>query len=128
MISTANKSEIAVLNVELEANKKGYSVSLPKNQAARYDLIIDDGIKLYKVQVKYLNRAAGKNCVELKLEDKRYKNRKCYTSFEIDLMLVYIERIDKILAFGPKLFENKKTIRVNLVNPAAPTYYQKFLW
>ena len=58
-MNSANKSEIAVLKLELRANQKGYFVSLPKNQSSRYDLIIDDGKKLYRTQVKYLNRSTS---------------------------------------------------------------------
>lgn len=128
MLDSSNKSEIAVLKVELAANLKGYHVCLPKNQASRYDLVIDDGYKLWRCQVKFLNRRAGKNCLELKIEDKRYKNKKCYTDKEIDILLVYIPKLEQILCFHPKDFHNKRTIRVNLNNPKAPSFYKKFLW
>lgn len=32
--------------------KKGYYVSIPYGDNARYDLIVDDGIKLHRIQVK----------------------------------------------------------------------------
>lgn len=35
-----------------EFMKAGYKVSLPYQQASSYDLIVDDGLCLYKVQVK----------------------------------------------------------------------------
>lgn len=128
-LKTSNKSEIAVLKIELEANIKGYSVSLPKDHSSRYDLILDDGKRLYRVQSKYLNRLSGrkKNCLELLIEDKS-RHRKCYTNKEIDLLLIYIAKLDCVLGLYPTEFHNKKTLWFNLNNPKAPTYYKKFIW
>lgn len=125
MLKSSNKSEIAVLKVELQANNKGYHVSLPKNQASRYDLIIDDGEKLYRTQIKYVNRFkhGKKTCIELLIDKDNL-----YTNTQIDLLLIYCPAVDSVLCFPPELFHNKKTIWINLVNPDAPTFYKKFLW
>lgn len=121
------RGEIAQLQVELECSRRNLIVSRP-NLQVRYDLLIDDGEKISKVQIKYLNRKAGANCLELKIEDKRYKNKKVYTSDQIDLLLIYVPKIDKILCLKKEDFHNKKTIRINLNNPKAPTYFEKYLW
>lgn len=126
-IYTICKGEMAQLLIEVECAKRNIIVSRP-SVAVRYDLLLDINNKIYRTQIKYLNRKAGNNCLELKIEDKRYKNKKVYTDKEIDLMLIYCPRIDKILCLEQRDFHNKKTIRINLTNPKAPSYYQKYLW
>lgn len=133
-LSSANKSEVAVLHVELVANQKGYHVSLPRNQAARYDLIIDDNKRLYRAQVKYLNRYATnqrnkkqKTSLELLLYNES-SGGKAYSSQEIDLLLVYCPVVDKVLMFTPKHFHNKRTLYINIKTPTARSFYQNFIW
>lgn len=45
----------------------GYCVSLPLNDTQDYDLIVDDGVSLLKVQVKFTDyKDKGSYCVSLK--------------------------------------------------------------
>jgi hypothetical protein len=132
-IHSHNRGEIAVLKVELEANLKGYWVSYPRNQHIRYDAIIDIGDKLYRTQIKYLNRIGQNGRKDLKTDclslllSRRNKN-KSYEAKDVDLLLVYIPKLDVILAFYPKFFNGKETIWINLQDKSSPTYYKKFLW
>lgn len=41
--------------------KQGYTISIPITDSQDYDLIVDDGIKLYKVQVKTTKQLAPSN-------------------------------------------------------------------
>ena len=131
------KGQIAVSKIQLEAARRNIIVSIPFVEDSRYDMILDINNKLYRTQVKYLNRLhvpdRGKGLVGLELNITRpRKNRgsctKPYLSSEIDLLLLYCPRIDKILALSSKYFHNKKTIRINLATPSAPMYYKKFIW
>lgn len=47
----------------------GYTVSIPLNDTQDYDLIVDNGIKLQKVQVKFTNYIPAKypDCYEVSL-------------------------------------------------------------
>lgn len=126
-IKAINKGEIALLKIQLEGNKRNYIISRPTTEV-RYDLVIDTGRKLYRTQVKYLNRKHGKNNLELIVGDRRKDKTKTYTKEEIDILLIYVPKFDVILILKPNQFHNKKTIHFNLINPAAKTYYQKFLW
>jgi hypothetical protein len=131
MLKSSNKSEIAVLKVELRANEKGYHVSLPKNQSSRYDLIIDDGKKLYRTQVKYFDSKDIKpsgNVRSLRLRFTGTQAGKMYSLKDIDLFLLYLPSKDAIVAVPSKKFNNKNSIRINISTPSAPTYYKKFLW
>lgn len=54
----AIKGAIAFSKAEIRALSKGYIVSKPSTDCCRYDMIIDDGVDLIRIQVKY---AGGKN-------------------------------------------------------------------
>lgn len=49
---TKSVGDLSELIVALELARAGYSVSMPLGENQRYDLIIDDGDKLSRVQVK----------------------------------------------------------------------------
>lgn len=106
-----NFGAYAESKVQTEAIRKGYIVSIPVIDT-RYDLLLDDKINIIRVQIKYVNRKANSGSVCLCLcRDIKYK-KQYYTSKQIDLLLVYIPKIDKILAFGPKYFHNKNGITI----------------
>lgn len=50
---TQRKGDIAVTRAIFSFTKKGYDVSLPITESAAYDIVVDDGKKLYRVQVRY---------------------------------------------------------------------------
>ena len=86
----------------------------------RYDLILDDGLKLYRTQVKYAGRPSPKQSrgmVPVGLRKWKNKGRRvilCYTAQEIDLLLVYVRRIDRILWFGPEVFDGRQNLFVRI--------------
>jgi len=126
-LDTMSKGEEAQLRIELFCAQKNIIVLKPTLQL-RFDLVLYINNKFYRSQVKFLNRLSGKDHLELRIEDKRYKNKKCYTNKEIDLLLIYVPKIDSILCLKGKDFHNKKTLYFNLTNPKSPRYYKKFLW
>ncbi len=133
MLNSSNKSEIAVLKVELRANEKGYHVCLPKNQASRYDLVIDDGQKLYRTQVKYLNSFDSRGMGEksentLRLKFTGTQAGKAYDKKDIDLFLIYIPSKDQIVSIPLEKFHNKNSISININTPSAVCYYKNFIW
>ncbi|HEY4493558.1 MAG TPA: group I intron-associated PD-(D/E)XK endonuclease [Candidatus Paceibacterota bacterium] len=50
---TQRKGDIAVTHAVASFTKLGYDVSLPVTESAAYDLILDTGASLRRVQVKY---------------------------------------------------------------------------
>src|SRR5204863_7028373 len=116
MHSTHQKGEIAQLQVQLRAAEKGIVLSKPLIDS-RYDFILDDGVKLERVQVKY---ASGKaqNCqgsirINLKSWEGR-KMRRRYSVNEVDALLVYIPQIDKILRFEAGTFCGRAAFSVRI--------------
>lgn len=113
MHSTYQKGQIASLKVQQVATEKGYLVSLPTVEA-RYDLIIDTGDKLYRAQIKYVDGTANSGSAQLDLRKETRNNgkKRIYTSDEIDCILAYIPKVDKVCWIGPNLFEGKKKLNL----------------
>jgi PD-(D/E)XK endonuclease len=115
------KAEIAMVKVCLRALQLGAVVSKPVFEGARYDYIIEIGGKLYRAQVKYADGRTSrrtKGAVYLNLRKQIKKNKNCpYNEDEIDALLIYIPKIDKICWFGPEIFNGKQGISIRF----APT-------
>ena len=47
------KGGIAQAKTEIRAMEKGYIVSKPITEGTRYDIVIDNGVKLSRIQIKY---------------------------------------------------------------------------
>lgn len=80
-METSNwKGQLAVSKAQVRAIELGYYVSVPLMDY-RYDLVLDDGKKLWRVQVKYANRISthttGSVVVNLAYETR--KRRHVYT-------------------------------------------------
>ena len=111
------KGDLAVFKVCLAASEKGYIISRPLSDSSRYDLVIDTGKKLLKAQVKYANGKATQSTgsVRVCLEKKHGDKVLTYTSEEIDLLLVYVPRVDKICAFESDDFSGKRNLYIRVV-------------
>lgn len=135
-MTTQQRGEIAQLKVQLRAAEKGFIVSLPTLDC-RYDLIIDTGERLLRAQVKWgAGASVNSNSVIVSLKrwagDKRWESR-TYQPEEVDLLLVYIPRVDKVLAFAPDIFCGKPNLYIRCSpsrnNQVAKTLpYENFIW
>lgn len=105
------KGKIGEQKVILRALEKGWQISVAI-VPARYDLILDDGKRLYRTQVKFSTgkptRATGSVAICLR------RRGQCYKTDEVDLLLVYLPAIDKVLAFKPEIFCGLSTLTVRL--------------
>lgn len=87
---TIDKGEVARYMVVAHLIKKGMKVSIPLTENSSYDLIADDGAKLYRTQVKkgtYRNGA-----LQIQLHSTSYKKDneltiKKYTCRDIDWLI-----------------------------------------
>ena len=50
---TQRKGDIAVAQAVASFTKLGYEVALPLTESAAYDLIVDSGTQMHRVQVRY---------------------------------------------------------------------------
>ena len=53
MRETQRKGDIAVTFAAATFTRLGYDVSIPITESAAYDLVVDDGIGLHRVQVRF---------------------------------------------------------------------------
>jgi len=114
------KAEIAMMKVWMRALQLGAFVSKPIFEGARYDYIIERDGKLYRAQVKYADgkhkKTVGAVQVNLRKQIKKNKNHP-YSDSEIDVLVIYIPKIDKICWFGPEVFCGKQNLSIRI----APT-------
>jgi len=111
------KAEIAMMKVGMRALQVGAFVSKPIFEGARYDYIIERDGKLYRAQVKYADgshkRTVG--AVQVNLRKQIKKNRNCpYNDREIDVLLIYVPKLDKICWFGPEIFCGKQNLSIRI--------------
>lgn len=101
---------------ELRAIELGYVPSRPIFDT-RYDLILDNFKRLLRVQIKYADgktsHSTGAVSVKLAYEDRR-KRIFTYQKTEIDGLIVYIPKIDKLCFFPPKIVVGKKRLYIRL--------------
>lgn len=117
-LATNRLGEYAIAKVVMRAIEKGVVVFKPIIEC-RVDLVLDDGFKLYRAQVKYAGRTATKSqgAVPLPLSKWRNGGRSItpyYTATEIDVLLVYVRKIDRILWFGPEIFDGRKNLQIRI--------------
>ena len=82
-----NRSEAVVMGAYLEA---GFTVSIPFGTGASYDLVVDNGSRLFKVQVKTAWLSGG--CVLYKSQRRQPGTgltRRPYKRGEVDYFVVY---------------------------------------
>ena len=94
-VNSKAKGEISEGLVIAHLLKLGYSISMPFGDNQRYDLIVDDGGRLWRAQVKTGRFRRGCvifNCVSLNaFTQQRFSYRG-----QIDTFLVYCPDIDKV--------------------------------
>ena len=114
MADVTTKGLEAQLKAELRANELGYIVSKPTTECCRYDMIIDDGKSLKRIQVKYCDRKPSTSigAVQLSLNKKSVNGaeRPYYTKEDIDGLIVYVKPIDKLCYFPVEVVSGKKSL------------------
>jgi PD-(D/E)XK endonuclease len=89
------KGEISEGHVIAHLLKRGYSVSMPFGDNQRYDLIWDDGERLWRAQVKTARLRQGCivfNCTSIN----GFTGKRTGYEGQIDLFLVYSPDTDKV--------------------------------
>lgn len=120
-MTTSNwKGQLAVSKAETHAMELGLVPSRPLMDC-RYDLIVDDGKILWRVQVKYANgkskNSVGSVTANLAYETRHRKLVYTYNSDEVDALIVYIPKIDRLCWFPCEIFAGKKELSIRLAPP-----------
>jgi PD-(D/E)XK endonuclease len=110
-LTTDQKGQIAFLKVQIEARMKGAVVLVPTTPE-RYDLVLHHQGQYYRAQVKYADADVPNSQGSVRVDLKR--RGRVYTEDEIDILLVYIPRIDKVCWLRPSAFHNKTAVCLRL--------------
>lgn len=121
IMKTSNqKGDLAVYKTVVRAIEKGYAVNIPA-QHCRYDLLLDDGDQFYRVQVKYADgkpsSAEGSILVKLAYETRKRRKVYTYSADEVDALVVYLPRIERLCWFPLSVFGGKKILSVRIRPP-----------
>ena len=100
-LTPTQKGAIAEAEVEAAAIRMGFYVLRPVPEGRRYDLVIDTGPHLLRVQCKWGLVKDG--VVKVRTSTSRYTPlngyvRTTYSAEEIDLIAVYADAIDRLFA------------------------------
>ena len=127
------KGLMGELSVAQKAIEKGMTVSKPLGEA-RYDLILDDGKKLYRAQVKYCDRSRN-GAIEIPLRRQCHNNgySKVYTSDEIDVVIVFFPSVNKFCWIEKEIFNGKTSLSIRENSPVKKTakkfhLLNEFIW
>lgn len=117
MYDKYRKGQEAVLRVQLRAAEKGWVVAMPTTEA-RYDMVLDDGARLYRAQIKYAARQEPRNpgsvTVDLRKETRNNGKKRTYSKEEIDVLLVFVPQIGQVLWVPPELFDGMGSLSFHL--------------
>ncbi|MFH1244417.1 MAG: group I intron-associated PD-(D/E)XK endonuclease [bacterium] len=137
MFTSNWKGQLAVSKAQVRAIELGYFPSVPVMDC-RYDLVLEDkNFKLWRVQVKYANgkpaNAIGSVIVKLAYETRQRRHVYTYSECEVDALVVYIPKIDKLCWFPCTAFVGKKILCVriepSLNNQKSKIYYaHDYFW
>ena len=108
-----NKSESIVLSAYLDA---GFTVSIPFGTGASYDLVVDAGSRLYKIQVKTAWLSGG--CVLYNSQRRQPGaglTRRCYEFGEADFFVVCCPASGELYAVPAENHGTQGRLRLNPV-------------
>jgi len=126
------KGDLAQARVELKALEKGYIASRPA-VVARYDLVVDDNDRLWRVQVKYADAKPSNTqtavYASLKYTDRAGKGHS-YTSKEVDAFAIYVPKVDEVLWFTSEQAcgKLKLSIKIGGKRQKNSNWYEDYIW
>src|SRR4051812_45954202 len=92
MAPLKQKGDTAELAVALDIRRRGYPVCFPFGEDCDYDLVVDRGDRLERVQVKYTESDGAVihvRCRAISVTNGKVVNTKCYTANEIDWLAIF---------------------------------------
>ena len=108
-----HQGDSAELRFMLLNHELGYIISHPFGDNAKYDLIVDTGITLERVQVKSTSRkdtSSGMDCYNCLVCSGR-DSKQQYTEKDIDYIAIYVIPVKEIKGKTVKLYPHRKSQR-----------------
>jgi hypothetical protein len=120
-LETQKKGDLAVLKVASDLTQKGFVVLKPiVSESCRYDLVVDIGTKLLKIQVKFMNKGGVIPFRTISNNTKGYKLKK-YLPTDFDYYAIYFE--NKNIVIYPNQLFGGKIIRTEYPKTSATKFY-----
>ena len=114
-MNTHQKGYVGEQVVKLKFVAGGWNVAKPEVEC-RYDLIADDGKKLWRVQVKYADDYIGEALmVDLRKQCRNNGESKVYTRDEIDAIVLYVPKTEKVYWVPVEVFDGMTGLNFRLV-------------
>jgi hypothetical protein len=123
-VDTRHLGEIAQLEVQKRVAEKGWFCSKPTMDGCRYDLIIDDGKKLHRVQIKYSNSEPLESSNSFRIGLRKRSGggnghlQRLYLESEIDAFIVYLPRSGKLYWLSQEVWLGKGEVCLRLLPPS----------
>ena len=119
-MNSKSKGNLGEIKVASEFIKWGCTVSFPFGDNARYDLIIDDGKELKKVQVKYSDYKTENNSWKCQcVSSTNHTTNKNLHGYEkdVDIIAFYLPDIDTCLMFNISEIKGRTNITIRDTPP-----------
>jgi hypothetical protein len=130
MLSTDQKGNIAETAVMLAALKLGIDVYRPVGEGSRYDLILDLGERLLRVQCKWAARyrdAIVVRCYSSRRAAGGKLINRGYTIEEVDAFAAYSPDLDRCFLLPPELWAGRRAVQLR-TSPALNNQIRRINW
>ena len=122
-LTRKQRGEMAEAAFLAKAAGLGFRVSKPWGESSRYDLIVDNGQKLLRVQVKSAHRAGEYGGYTFHA----HGNTACvYRSSEIDLLAAYVVPVEAWYLFPVEEFRKYKSMKLFPSSRRRRSKFEKF--
>ena len=128
-MTTDQKGAIAEAAIALAAMKLGIDVYRPLGEGGRYDLILDVGSRLLRVQCKWaasLKQVLVVRCYTFRRTRTGWK-KTTYSTEEVDVIAAYSMDLDRCFLIPIELVETKPTIQLRIA-PALNNQKRRINW
>jgi hypothetical protein len=105
------RGEIAEAMFLAKAAKMGFGLATPWGDSLKYDMIVDTGERLFRVQVKSAHRVSASKGGGYHVRACSHR-RRAYRASEIDILVAYVVPLDAWYIFPPRAFVRMKSMRL----------------
>jgi hypothetical protein len=105
------RGEIGEAMFLAKAARMGFGIATPWGDSLKYDMVIDTGKRLFRVQVKSAHKVSANKGGGYHLRACSH-NRQPYTAKQIDLLVAYVLPLDAWYLFPPRAFVRMKSMRL----------------
>jgi PD-(D/E)XK endonuclease len=105
------RGEIGEAMFLAKAARMGFGIATPWGDSLKYDMVIDTGRRLFRVQVTSAHKVSANKGGGYHLRACSH-NRRAYTAKDIDLLVGYVLPVDAWYLFPPRAFVRMKSMRL----------------